>query len=62
MLPLCLSCFVFFLILFIYLLLAVLGLCYCTGFSLDVENGGYFLLAVHGLLTAVASLFAEHSL
>ena len=38
----------------------MLGLCYCTGFSLLVENGGYFLLTMHGLLTAVASLVADH--
>ena len=33
-----------------YLLLAVLGLHYCTGFSLVVDGGGYCLAAVLGLL------------
>ena len=37
----------------IYLFLAVLGLCCCTDF---------FLVAVQGLLIAVASLVAEHEL
>ena len=43
----CGSSFFFFLILFF----AVLGLHYCTGFS---------LAAVHGLLIAVVSLITEH--
>ena len=30
--------------------------------SLGVASGGYFLVEVHGLLTAVASLAAEHKL
>ena len=38
---------------FIYLILAALGLCSCVGFS---------LVAVHGLLIAVASLVAKHRL
>ena len=41
------------------LFLAVLGLRCCEGFSLFVESGGHSLVAVHGLLTAVASLVAE---
>ena len=45
-----------------YLFLAVLGLCCCTGFSLVVVIGGCSLVAVHGLLIAVASLVAEHGL
>ena len=44
---------------FIYLFLAVLGLCCCMGFSL-VVRGGYFLVAVDKLLTAVDFLAAEH--
>ena len=49
-------------ILFIYLFLAVLGLRCCEGFSLVVVSRSYFLVAVHGLLIAVASLVAEHRL
>jgi len=37
----------------------VLGLHY---FSLVVERGGYSLVVVHGLLSAVASLVVEHGL
>ena len=33
----------------------MLGLC-CLGFSLVAVSRGYFLVAVHGVLTAVASL------
>ena len=41
----------------IYLLfLTVLGLCCCTDFPLVVASRGYSLVAVHGLLSAVASL------
>ena len=46
-------------ILFTYLSLAVLGLCYYVGFSLVT---GFSLVAVCGLLFAVASLVAEHGL
>ena len=46
-------------ILFTYLSLAVLGLCYYVGFSLVT---GFSLVAVCGLLLAVASLVAEHGL
>ena len=42
-----------------YLLLAVLGLHCFGGFSLVVASGGYSLVAVHGLLTVVASLVTE---
>ena len=42
-----------------YLLLAVLGLHCFEGFSLVVASGGYSLVAVHGLLTVVASLVTE---
>ena len=49
---------------FIYLALTALGLCCWEGFSLVVASGwgGYSLLAIHGLLIAVASLVAEHRL
>jgi len=39
----------------------VVGLCCCTGFSPVAVSRGYFPVAVHGLLTAVASL-VEHGL
>ena len=39
----------------------MLGLCYCRGFSPVVASGGYFVVVIHELLTAVASL-AEHGL
>ena len=41
--------------------MAVLGLRCCSSFSLVVASGGYFLLARHRLLTAVASL-VQHEL
>ena len=44
------------------LLLAVVGLCCCIGFSLAVARRSYFLVVVHGLLITVASLIAEHVL
>ena len=48
--------------LFIYLFLAALGLRCCTrAFSSYGERGLHFIV-VHGLLTAVASLVAEHGL
>ena len=50
-------------LLFIFLiLLAVLGLCGCTGFSLVVADGTSSLVEVHGLLIAVASLVPERGL
>ena len=49
-------CLMFSVLNFIYLFLAVLGLCCCAGFSLVEKSGGYSLVAVHGLLIAVASL------
>ena len=49
------------LLFFIYLLLAVLGLCCSTGFSLAVEDGGYSIVVVCGLLAVAASL-VEHRL
>ena len=52
----------FFFLSFVYLFLAVLGLHCSAGFSLVVASGGYSLVAVCGLLIAVASLIAEHGL
>ena len=45
--------------LFIYLFMAVLGLCCCAAFSSCSERGLLFVV-VHGLLIALASLVAEH--
>ena len=42
--------------------MTVLGLHCCAGFSLVVAKGSYSLVAVHGLLIAVASLVAEDRL
>ena len=47
--------------LFIYLLLAVLGLRCCLGFSLVAASRGYSLVGVCGLLIAAASPAAGHS-
>ena len=47
---------------FIYLFLAVLHLHCCVDFSLVVASGGYSLLAMYGLLIAVASLVRAKSL
>ena len=46
----------------IYLLLAVLGLCCCVGFSVVVMSRGSSLVVAHRLLIAVVSLVAEHGL
>ena len=46
----------------LYLFLAVLGLCCCTGFALVAKSGVHALVAEDGLLTSVASLIAEHGL
>ena len=51
----------FFINLFIYLFLAVLGLCCCVAFSSCGERGLLFVV-VSELLIAVASLVAEHRL
>ena len=49
------------LLIYVYIyILAVLGLCCCTGFSLVAASGGYSLV-VSGLFIAVASL-VEHRL
>ena len=42
------SCEPFLKIIFIYLILLVLGLCCCAGFSLIAESGGYSLLPCAG--------------
>ena len=52
--------FIFIIYLFIYLFLAVLGLCFCArAFSSSGERGPLFI-AVRGPLTIAASLVAEH--
>ena len=38
----------------------MLGLRYCTGFSLVAASGGYSPVEVHGLLISVASLIIEY--
>ena len=48
--------------LFIYSFLAVLGLRCCTWAFSSCSEQGLLFVAVHGLLTAVASLVAEHGL
>jgi len=47
---------------FIYLVLAVLGLCCCTDLSLGAVSGGYSPGVAGRLLVVVASLVAEHRL
>ena len=54
--------FFFNFILFIYLFLAVLGLCCCVGSFSSCGEQGLLFVVVHGLLTAVAFLVAEHGL
>jgi len=54
--------FLKFIILFIYLFWAVLGLHCCMGFSLVAASRGYLLIAGWGVLIAVASLVAGHGL
>ena len=46
---------------FIYLFLAALGLCCCAWAFSSCGERGLLFVAVHGPLTAVASLVAEHS-
>ena len=45
---------------FISLFFGLLGLHCCSGFALVAANGCYSRVAVQGLLTAAASLMAEH--
>ena len=39
----------------------MLGLCCCEGFSLVAVSGGYSLVAVRGILIAVASVVAAQT-
>ena len=48
--------------LFIYLFLAALGLCCCARAFSSCGEWGLLFIVVRGLLTAVASLVAEHRL
>ena len=48
--------------LFIYLFLAVLGLCCCAWAFSSCSEQGLFFAVVRGLLIAVASPVAEHRL
>ena len=52
----------FFLMYFIYLFLAALGLCCCALVFSSCGERGLLFVAVRGLLIAVASLVAEHRL
>ena len=56
------GCSIFFLNKFIYLFLAVLGLCCCAWAFSSCGERGLLFVAVHGLLVAVPSLVAEHRL
>ena len=49
-------------ILFVYFYFGCARLLWLSGFTLVVANGGYSLVAVRGLLFAVASLAVEHRL
>ena len=55
-------CILFFLILFIYLFLTVLGLRFCARAFSSCGKQGPLFIAVHGPLTIAASLVAEHRL
>ena len=46
--------------LFIYLSMAVLGLCCCMQFFLVVTSRELFFVAIRGLLIAVASIAVKH--
>ena len=54
--------FFFFINLFIYLLMAVLGLCCCMQAFSSCGERGLLFVAVHGLFIAVASFVVEHGL
>ena len=59
-LPCVCLCLLFFLnLILVYLFWVALDLCCCRGFSLVVACRGYSLVAVRGLLIAVASLVTE---
>ena len=47
---------------FIYLFLAVMGLCCCEGLSSSYRQQELLFIAVHRLLIVVVSLLAEHGL
>ena len=51
--------FLFIIFIYLFLFLAVMGHNCCMGFSVAGASGDYSLLAVRGLLIAVASLVAE---
>ena len=51
-----------FFILFLFIYMAVLGFHCCKGLSVVAVSRGDSLIVVRGLLTAVASLVAEHVL
>ena len=53
------SCFI---IIFLNLFSAALGLGHCAWLSLIMARGGVLSAAVRGLLVAVASLLSEHRL
>ena len=53
---------VLFVCLFIYLFMAVLGLCCCAWAFSSCGKQGLLFVAVHGFLISVASLVAEHGL
>ena len=48
--------------LFIYLFVALLGLCFCARAFSSCGKQGPFFIAMHGPLTIMASLVAEHRL
>ena len=52
----------FFKFLFIYLFMAVLGLCFCARAFSSCGKRGPLFIAVRGPLTIAASLVAEHRL
>ena len=54
--------FLFYFIVFIYLFLAVLGLCFCARAFSSCGKWEPLFIAMHGPLTIVASLVAEHRL
>ena len=47
---------------YFYLVLGVLGLCCCSDFAVVAASGSYSLVALHELLTVVASFLVEHGL
>ena len=55
-------CFFLFFFFFFYLFLAVLGLRFCARAFSSCGKWGPLFIAVHGPLTIVASLVAEHRL